>query len=221
MGNFCLRGLAEVATIRVFGLMDPSLFSFRVERRWLPLLMAALFAFVACLYTHKMPEEWGYENSPIENAQMVVLTVGAGLCATARNHRSFYRLSFFVMLLFLLREVNFGRAVFFPVEGQPNTFYKWQDIPYGWLAHWLIGAYIAALAVYFVCRKLWISLWEILRVKAFPVWGILFMVIGAVLNFGEEMILEDYVAEEIAELGMYFAFIYLVAVYTRRPEEVA
>lgn len=198
--------------------MEYPLLSFYPDRRWALLLAAALLSFVACLFTDKMPMEWGYENSLIENMQMAVLAVGVVFCATSRNHRSFYHLAAFVVLLCMLREVSFGRTIFFPVEGKVDTFYKWKEIPYGWLAHWVIGAYMAALLAFFVSLSLWKSLWEILQQKSFPVWGGLLMLIGALLNTVEEELFHDYVAEEIGELGMYLAFVYLIAVYTRRPE---
>ncbi|MCQ2364860.1 MAG: hypothetical protein MJ051_04840 [Akkermansia sp.] len=198
--------------------MDSSLLSFRIDWRWSPLLVAASAAFVACAFPDRMPLEWGYENSLIENIQLGVMLFGVALCATAKNRRSFYRFAAFVVLLCLLREVSFGRTVFFPVEGQTDTFRKWKEIPCGWLAHWGIAAYIAGLTVFFVSRRLWKSLWEIVRAKSFPVWGFLLMLAGALLNTVEEAVFHDYVAEEIGELGMYLAFVYLLAVYTRRPE---
>lgn len=201
--------------------MNPPLLSFRLDTRWLFLLALSLLSFVACLFTDRMPLEWGYENSLVENIQMAVLAGALVLCATARNHRGFYRFAAAVVLLLMLREVSFGRTIFFPVEGQVDTYYKWKEIPYGWLAHWVIGAIMAAMAAVFILKRLWKSLWEIVLQKAFPVWGVVLMGFGVVLTSAMEKVFHDIVAEEVSELGMYLAFAYLVAVYTRRPETEA
>lgn len=201
--------------------MNPPLLSFRLDTRWLFLLALSLLSFVACLFTDRMPLEWGYENSLVENIQMAVLAGALVLCATARNHRCFYRFAAAVVLLLMLREVSFGRTIFFPVEGQVDTYYKWKEIPYGWLAHWVIGAFMAAMAAVFILKRLWKSLWEIVQQKAFPVWGVVLMAFGVVLTSAMEKVFHDIVAEEVSELGMYLAFAYLVAVYTRRPETEA
>lgn len=198
--------------------VNTPLLSFRLDIRWLPLLVAAVAAYIACCFTDRMPIEWGYENSLIENIQMAVLAAAGVFCATARNHRGFYRFAVFVVLLLMLREVSFGRTIFFPVEGQVDTFYKWKEIPYGWLAHWIIGAYMAGMGLVFLFKGHWKSLWDIVRRKAYPFWGILVMLIGLVLTSLNERTFHDCVAEEISELGMYLAFLYLVAVYTRLPE---
>lgn len=201
--------------------MNPPLLSFRLDTRWLFLLALSLLSFVACLFTDRMPLEWGYENSLVENIQMAVLAGALVLCATARNHRCFYRFAAVVVLLLMLREVSFGRTIFFPVEGQVDTYYKWKEIPYGWLAHWVIGAFMAAMAAVFILKRLWKPLWEIVQQKAFPVWGVVLMGFGVVLTSAMEKVFHDIVAEEVSELGMYFAFAYLVAVYTRRSETEA
>lgn len=197
--------------------MNSPLFSLHIVPRQAILLAAAAIVFIACFFTSGMPLEWGYENSLIENLQLAVLAAAALLCITASNHRRFYRLAAFVVLLCMLREVSFGRTIFFPVEGQADTFYKWKEIPYGWMAHWVIGGYVTALVLFFLRHRLWIAGLEILQSKAIPIWGCLFLLIGAALNTVEEEVFHDYVAEEIGELGMYLSFVYLVLVYTRRP----
>lgn len=208
--------LTDRVLFRHLFLMNPSLLSLHLVPRHAWLLAAALLAFACCLLTQHMPIEWGYENSLVENIQLVVLAGGVFLCATANNHRTFYQLAAFIVVLFMLREVSFGRTIFFPVEGQVNTFYKWKELPYGWLAHWVIGAYITALVFFFLRHRLWNDLREILLSKAIPVWGCLFMLVGAGLTAMEEDVFHDYVAEEIGELGMYLSFVYLLLNYTRR-----
>lgn len=199
--------------------MNPPLLTLQLTPRRALFPAAAAATFIACFFSSSMPQEWGYENSLIENLQLAVLSIAVILCSTAHNHRRFYHLAAFVVLLCMLREVSFGRTIFFPVEGQVDTFYKWKEIPYGWLAHWVIGGYIAAMVFFFLRHRLWNSVLEILQSKAIPVWGCLFLLIGAGLNTIEEEVFHDYVAEEIGELGMYLSFVYLVLDYTRRPEQ--
>lgn len=198
--------------------MNRSFLSFRLAGPWALLLLLSLLMMAACGFTAQMPVEWGYENSLVENVQMAVLAGSFLLCLTARSHVAFYRLAAFVVLFLMLREISFGRTIFFPVEGKVDTFYKWKEIPYGWLAHWVVGAYLAALGLVFVLRCHWRSVRAILCELEFPVWGIALTVAAACVGRYAEAHLHDAVAEEIAELGMYLAFTYVVAVYTRREE---
>lgn len=198
-------------------MMNPPLFSFSVNIRQAVLLLSSLLLFLLCPFTEDMPVEWGYENSWIENVQLIVLAGIVMLCATAKIHRSFYGCCAGVVLLLLLREVSFGRTIFFPIEGHPNEFYQWKQIPHGWMAHWVIGFYIAALAGWFLRHRHWRTLFTLIKEASFPLWGILLAIAGMVLNTWEEFARHNSVGEETAELGMYLAFAYLAMVYTRRP----
>lgn len=199
-----------------FGTMNPPLFSFSLNHRQACLPALALVLFLLCPLTVDMPEEWGYENSWIENVQLAVLVGIILLCVTAKAHRSFYCCCAGLVLLLMLREVSYGRTIFFPIEGHPNEFYKWKQIPYGWMAHWLIGLYITAMVGWFLLQRHWETLFALLKEASFPFWGILFAIIGMVLNTWEEFARHNSVGEETAELGMYLSFAYLAAVYTRR-----
>lgn len=173
----------------------------------------ALFCIAACAGA---PTDFADKNSPIEYMQLVVLFIGMGVAFSARQERSLWRFAGFLLLFFALREVNYGRTLpFFAEEGNPNKFPRWKDIPYGWVAHVAVGVYWTALALYFICKKLWVNILLILKNTRMPLWETLFLVAALAMVHVQERFLHNNIGEEFAELSFYVTLILLICRYSR------
>lgn len=178
---------------------------------WFSILTAILI--VPCIMF--MPERFGYENGLLENTQMAVLFLGLYLSFFSKIDKKFFIFVGLVLVILILREVNCGRTLFFPVPGMENVFYSWKDIKYGYLAHPLYGAFIAFVALYFLKNKLFINLWNYIKNTKMPVWNILLMILGMVLGLYAEHSAHNMVFEEITELLFYVSLIGIIWIYTR------
>lgn len=137
-----------------------------------------------------LPEQYGWENGLLENLQMLVL------------------------IILILREVNCGRTIFFPIPGEINEYYTWKQLKYGWLAHPLYGLYMAYVGVYFFIKKAYVDLYAFIRNIKFPVWNILLMLVGMSLGMYAEKVLDNCVFEECAELLFYISLIGIIRCYS-------
>ena len=128
-------------------------------------ILALLFALAIIPGYLLLPESFGYENSIVENIQLFVLIISCIFCLKSKNieYKKFFIFAFLILTILMIREVNCGRTIFFAVPGEVNSFYRWSEIKYGWLAHPLFGIYIASVAIYFLKNKLFISLWNIIK----------------------------------------------------------
>lgn len=162
-----------------------------------------------------LPEEWGWENGILENLQMFVLFIGLYLALRVNSHKKFFNFIAMILVIIILREVNCGRTLFFPVPDMTNTFYSWKEIKYGYLAHPIYGIYIAWVGYYFLKNKLFITLYNIICKIKFPIWNIILMFIGMSLGTYAEHATNNFVFEEISELLFYVALVGIIYLYTR------
>lgn len=195
---------------------------------WIAILNAVLI--VPCILY--LPEKYGYENGLLENLQLIALFTGFIFClaypkfsnklnpgngegASAPDNSlvKFFRFAALVIIILVLREINCGRTIFFPVPGEVNTFYGWKDIKYGWLAHPLYGLYMAYVGFYFLINKLYITLWNIVKKIKFPVWNIVLMLVGMVWGTLAEEVFHNMVMEEITELLFYISLTGIIYLY--------
>lgn len=160
-----------------------------------------------------LPQTYGYENGLLENLQMVTLFAGVFLALKSKVNKKFFNFAAMVLVILILREVNCGRTLFFPVPGEVNTFYGWKDIKYGWLAHPLYGLYMTWVGLYFLINKQFVTLWQYVKNIKFPVWNVILMLIGMALGMYAEKAMHDMVAEEITELLFYVSLIGIIYLY--------
>ena len=164
-----------------------------------------------------MPVQYGYENGLIENIQLAVLFVGMFFALRPKTDKKFFTFVTLVLGILLIREVNCGRTIFFPIPGTENEFYRWSEIKYGWLAHPIYGLYMAYVGFYFLKNKLFITLWEKLRDIKFPIWNFVLLLIGMIGGlYAEEAHL--LVMEEATELLFYVALISFIYLYSRHKD---
>ena len=178
-------------------------------------LISMITAFLSVPLGTYLPVECGYENGVVENMQLAALALGVFFCLRARNHRTFFVFVAMVLLIMILREVNCGRTLFFAKPGAVNEFYKWREIPYGWVARVLFGLYMAATAAFFLFGKLYLQLVEVLRKTAVPVWNVLLIVVGMLIGCYGERVLNNMIVEEFAELVSYVALVGAIHLYAR------
>ncbi|MBQ7763857.1 hypothetical protein IJ384_00665 [bacterium] len=164
-----------------------------------------------------LPERYGFENGVIENIQLVVLFLGLFFALRPKVDKKFFTFVALVLGILLIREVNCGRTIFFPIPGEENAFYRWSEIKYGWLAHVIYGIYMAFVGLYFLVNKLFITLWQKLWSIKFPIWNFVLLLIGMIGGlYAEEMHL--LVFEESAELLFYVALVGFVYLYSRHED---
>ena len=166
-----------------------------------------------------LPEKYGYENHVLENIQMSVLILMVILCATSKVNKKFFNFIILVLSILIIREVNCGRTLFFPIEGEYHKYYSWKNCPYPWLgkvAHGLYGTWIAIVGILFLKKKIYLDLWEMIKKIRFPFWNICFacfaMFMGAI---AEKLTNNNFVFEEGFELLFYVSLMGFVWLYSR------
>ena len=179
-------------------------------------LLILLISIPGILY---LPEKYGYENGLLENLQMIVLFMSVFFAFKAREHRKFFNLLILVLGILLLREINCGRTIFFPIPGEVNAFYSWKDIQYGWLAHPLYGIYIGLTVIYGIWHKFYKDFLMFLTHTKLPIWNILFFILGITLSLIAEKSTHNFLFEEFSELLMYVSILGIIKKYAFKEYE--
>lgn len=174
---------------------------------FLPLIIL-LLTYPAMKY---LPIKYTYENSLIENFQLIVLFITFIFCKKSKCDKNFFNFLALVIIILFLREINCGRTIFFPVEGLENTFYSWKDIKYGYLVHPLYGAFIFGSFLYFILSKGYRVLFQYIKSAKISLYNWVFLLVGIIFGtIGEKM--GSFALEEMMETVFYlslFALIYL------------
>lgn len=172
-------------------------------------------AIVCLLAAFVLPDSYGDKNSPLENVQMLVLAVGLYVTCTAKDRRKLYVFASLCLFLILAREVNYGRTLFiFADPEKANSYPKWKDLEYGWVAHLCVGLYMLWLVVYFIWRKVWKEAWETLRTIRIPASDVLLAVGGMVVGVAFES-MHNCLSEELGEIVLYVGGVGILYLYTR------
>ena len=178
---------------------------------WLTLLVALICVVVIDF----LPESCGYKNSPIENIQMVVVAVGLFFSCTAKDRKTLYTFVSLLLFFVLAREVNYGRTlIIFADPENVNSYPKWKDMEYGWLAHVFVGIYLLWVAIYFIWRKVWREIGAVLRETRIPVVDVLLTVAGMLMGVTFESCHLN-LPEELAEVVFYVGGVGTLYLYTR------
>lgn len=193
-------------------------FDFRLHTAALVAIVVAVLCVPLGAY---LPVECGYENGVVENVQMAVLALGVYFCLRSGNHRWFFVVVALVLVMLMLREVNCGRTLFFAKPGAVNDFYKWKEIPYGWVARVLYGGYMAGVMAYFLYKRLYLQIGAVLRQVGVPVWNVILMAAGMALGVYGERVMNNMTVEEFAELGFYVALVGAIHIYARFRADTA
>ncbi|OOR87020.1 hypothetical protein B0181_11395 [Moraxella caviae] len=130
-------------------------FSSWVNFRFYPIIVPAVLWLGVVAFYQQLPVHFAHENNLFENLQLALLFIG--LIMAMLPSTSPKRLFRFVALVFsvlILREISYGRVLFFAVPDAVDQFYSWSEINYGFLARPLFGAYVFGVLVYFYRHKL-------------------------------------------------------------------
>lgn len=187
-----------------------------IDFKFYPVTYIAVLTAILVLPCAKyLPVQFGYENGLLENLQLIVLFMSFLIALLAKTNKKFFIFAALIITILMLREINCGRTIFFPVPGYENAFYGWKDIKYGWLAEPIYGTYIACTGLYFIFNKLYLNLFKIIKTVKFPIWNILLMLTGMTVGMYSEKALHNMVLEEMAELLFYVSLMGIVWLYSR------
>ena len=179
---------------------------------WIALAIG--LAIIPCLMY--LPQKYGYENGLLESIQMVILFGMLGMCLTSKVNKRFFKFAALALTIIMIREVNCGRTLFFHIPGTENSFYSWKDIKYGYLVHPIYGTYIGLIGLIFLCKKLYIDMWKMIKNIKLPVWNLLFMGIASFCGaIAEKATNNNFIFEETFELLFYIALAGVVYLYSR------
>lgn len=166
-----------------------------------------------------LPQKYGYENGLLENIQMVVLFFAMYLSLTSKVNKKLFNFVALALTILIIREVNCGRTLFFPIPGEYHKYYSWCDLPWPWLGkivHGLYGLWIAFISILFFKKKLHLNLWNIAKNVKFPFWNFAIMCFAMFMGaIAEKATNNNFIFEEGFELLFYVAFTGIIWLYSR------
>ena len=186
---------------------------FKIHKENLYAVFALIFSviFIKIFNLESIPE-----NSVLENIQLVALFGGFVVCLFTKKYKVFY--TFLAMLLFLMiaRELSYGRAIFGRIPGTVDQFYTWSHYKYGYLAHIIVGIYIAIGVLYALIKKIWVDVIEMVKNVKFPVWTFLASFACVFIQIYSEKYLHNSCIEETAEFVLYCLILALILIYRKK-----
>ena len=163
-----------------------------------------------------VPQKYGYENGLYESIQMIVLFGIMAMCLTAQVNKRCFKFAALALTIIMIREVNCGRTLFFHIPGTENSYYPWREIKYGYLVHPIYGTYIGIIGLIFLCKKLYLDMWKIIKNIKLPVWNLVFMGIASFAGaIAEKATNNNFIFEEGFELFFYTTLAGVVYLYSR------
>ncbi len=171
-----------------------------------------------------LPQKYGYENGLLENLQMTILFIIMYLCITAKVNKNLFHFVALAISLLIIREVNCGRTLFFPIPNTYHQYYSWRDLPWPWLgklAHGLYGIFIAIVTFIFFKKKVYKDICITVKNKKLPFWNLLFAVIAMFMGaIAEKATNNNFIFEEGFELLFYISLLGIVWLYSRNKNFV-
>ncbi|CQR73379.1 hypothetical protein SOV_51620 [Sporomusa ovata DSM 2662] len=165
-----------------------------------------------------LPPSWGWENSPLEWSQVVILSVGALLTAKWQqeaksdgqyHHARFLAWSIPLWLLMVGREMSWGR-VFYPVGFDPITgpfFISVSQLPYAPIVYPMIAVVILSWLFAVIKYKLLAVPYKLYQHGRFPTGEILLVIFSFIVANIAEKLLHFEIMEEIVEDVAYLSLI--------------
>ncbi len=183
-------------------------------------------AFLVCLSIIPMlmfmPQHWGYENGLLEDIQMVVLFFMVYICLTSKVNKPLFNFIVLVLSILIIREVNCGRTLFFPIPGTYHQYYSWRALPWKWLGkvvHLIYGMWIAIVSIIFLKKKFYIDVWNMLKNIKLPFWNLAFMCFAMFMGaIAEKATNNNFIFEEGFELLFYVSLCGILWLYSRNKK---
>ncbi|WP_094602995.1 hypothetical protein SPSIL_024610 [Sporomusa silvacetica DSM 10669] len=178
-----------------------------------------------------LPLSWGWENSPLEWSQVVILSVGALLTAKWRqeaksagqyHHARFFTWAIPLWLLMIGREMSWGR-VFYPVGIDPITgpsFIPVSQLPYSSIVYPVIAVVILSWLFAVTKYKLLAVPYKLYQQGRFPTGEFLLVIVSFIVAHIAEKQLHFEIMEEIVEDVAYLSLIitaYRIKVALKQP----
>ena len=166
-----------------------------------------------------MPQKYGYENGILENIQMTTLFIMIYFCLTSKTNKKLFKFIPLVLSLLIIREVNCGRTLFFPIPDTYHQYYSWRDLPWPWLgkiAHFLYGTWFAIVIFLFFKKKIYLEIWNIIKNTAIPFWNLIFTGFAMFMGIiAEDTTNNNFIFEEGFELLFYVSILGFIWLYSR------
>jgi hypothetical protein len=165
-----------------------------------------------------LPLSWGWENSPLEWSQVVILLMGALLTEKWRReakaagqyqHARFFTWAIPIWLLMAGREMNWGR-VFYPIGVDAINgpyFISVSQLPYGPIVYPVIAIVIIMWLFAVTKYKLYAVPYELFQEGHFPTSEFLLVILSFVVSNTAEKYLHFETMEEIVECIAYLSLI--------------
>jgi hypothetical protein len=165
-----------------------------------------------------LPVAWGWENSPLEWSQVVILLIGALLSgkwwqeaksAERYHHAHFFAWAIPLWLLMAGREMSWGR-VFYPVGLDTATgpyFLSVSQLPYGPIVYPVLTIAIVIWLLAVIKYKLYRVPYELFQQGRFPFGEFLLVIFSFVVANIAEKHLNFEIMEEIVECVAYLSLI--------------
>lgn len=192
----------------------------RLDFKFHPILILSLIVFLlilpACLW---LPAHYVEENCLIENSQLVIILITFIICLKAKSDKAFFNAMALVMVILFLREINCGRTVFFPIPWLEYSFYTWKELPYGYLAHPIYGAFMALSAAYFIFSKGYMIFWKYVLKAKISVYAWVFVILGIIFGlYGETCGVT--MLEEMTETLFYTSLMAIIGLQALNTEYI-
>ena len=191
-------------------------FDWKPHASCIPALVILLLLWPAVQF---LPERCGYENELIENFQMFILFFCCFIWTLQKEYRKLFVFAALIFFFMMCREVNFGRALFFPDPVIPNKFLRWNKI---WYAPYVgpgIALYGAICVIFFFAGKVYKQALALLASTRIPVWNVVSILVywfGAALL---DKTCDNLILEEGVELAAYVAIFATVCCYAFAPSK--
>lgn len=165
-----------------------------------------------------LPPSWGWENSPLEWSQVVILSLGALLTGfwwyQARSVGQYHHACFFawaipLWLLMVGRELSWGR-VFYPLGIDPISgpyFVSVSQLPYGAFVYPILTVIILSWLFAVIKYRLYAIPYELFQQSRFPTGEFLLVVLSFIVAYIAEKQLHYEIMEEIVECVAYLSLI--------------
>ena len=183
-------------------------------------ITAIEFLLVALIYLMMKfaDPSWFVENGIVENLQIVILVVAFIICITAKKDRSLFVFCGLVILLLIMREINFGRLYFCEKYLAANEVCRWKNLKYGYIAEYGRLLYSIGIVIYACYHKLWKVIWKYAILAPIYIWDIAIILLCTTLGIMAEFeSVDNEILEESAEGIAYFALAYCLWRYSRSP----
>ena len=199
------------ATLNIF-----SRLSWKIYKPTLFSIVTFLSVFPCVLF---LSEKYAWENSFIENFQLVVIAITFMVALRAKWAKKLFNWIAMITIMLFLREVNCGRVFF--SKNCPNSFKGWNEIlpyPYNFIPRIVFAIFIIYAVYYFFKAQVYVELWQIIAKAKIDCWNIFFMWLGIVVGTISEITINNMMLEETSETLFYISFAVLVYLYGQNKD---